>query len=108
MTEKKVRNTESNTLIDTFNKNLNITPTMCRLTAEKLSSDRGRVDPRSRPPSALLDETPRHEVVDEILEDFRMTFSSLEETLAWQLDAELVFLKEMREHSRKRAGPQRE
>ena len=61
-----------------------------------------------KPTSVLLDETPRHEVVDEILEDFRMTFSSLEETLAWRLDAELVFLKEKRDHSRKRAGPQRE
>ena len=61
-----------------------------------------------KPTSALLDETPRHEVVDEILEDFRMTFSSLEETLAWRLDAKLVFLKEKRDHSRKRAGPKRE
>ena len=61
-----------------------------------------------KPTAALLDETPRHEVVDEILEDFRMTFSYLEETLAWRLDAELVFLKEKRDHSRKRARPKRE
>ena len=44
-----------------------------------------------KPTSALLSETPRHEVVDEILKDFRTTFSSLEETLAGHLDAELVF-----------------
>ena len=44
-----------------------------------------------KPTSALLAETPRHEVVDEILKDFRTTFSSLEETLAAHLDADLVF-----------------
>ena len=33
----------------------------------------------------------------------------MEETLTWHLNAaELVFLKEKRDHSRKRAGPQRE
>ena len=74
--------------------------------AIRLRQATGTKDPK--PTSALLDETPRHEVVDEILEDFRMTFSSLEEKLAWHLDAELVFLKEKRDHSRKRAGPQRE
>ena len=58
-----------------------------------------------KPTSVLLDETPRHEVVDEILEDFRIRFSSVEETLAWRLDAELVFLKERRSNSRKRARP---
>ena len=74
--------------------------------AIRLRQATGTKDPK--PTSALLDETPRHEVVDEILEDFRITFSSVEETLAWRLDAELVFLKEKRDHSRKRAGPQRE
>ena len=74
--------------------------------AIRLRQATGTKDPK--PTSALLDETPRYEVVDEILEDFRTTFSSLEETLAWRLDAELVFLKEKRDHSRKRAGPQRE
>ena len=74
--------------------------------AIRLRQATGTKDPK--PTSALLDETPRHEVVDEILEDFRMTFSSLEEKLAWRLDAELVFLKEKRDHSRKRARPQRE
>ena len=79
--------------------------------AIRLRQATGTKDPK--PTSALLDETPRHEVADEILEDFRMTFSSLEEALAWRLDAELVFLKEMRDlkkkrdHSRKRAGAQR-
>ena len=42
------------------------------------------------------------------IKDFRTTFSSLEETLEWRLDAELVFLKEKQDHSRKRTGPQRE
>ena len=72
--------------------------------AIRLGQATGTKDPKAT--AALLDETPRHEVVDEILEDFRMTFTSLEETLAWRLDAELVFLKEKRDHSRKRAGPQ--
>ena len=74
--------------------------------AIRLRQATGTKDPK--PTSALLDETPRHKVVDEILEDFRMTFSSLEETLAWHLDAELVFLKEKRSDLRKRARPKRE
>ena len=56
--------------------------------AIRLRQATGTVDPK--PTSHLLTESPRHEVVETILENFRTTFSSIEETLAFYLSPETV------------------
>ena len=56
--------------------------------AIRLRQATGTEDPK--PTAALLDETPPHEVVAEIREDFRTTFSSIEDILAERLDPERV------------------
>ena len=58
--------------------------------AIRLRQATGTKDPK--PTAALLTESPRHEVVQELLEDFRITFSSLDETLNHLLDPNAVFL----------------
>ncbi len=45
-----------------------------------------------------------HEVVRELLKDFRMTFSSLEEGLAQRLDPERVFLDPAKPMMKKTGG----
>ena len=58
--------------------------------AIRLRQATGTKDPT--PTSTLLKDKNPHEAVRELLKDFRMTFSSLEEGLAQRLDSERVFL----------------
>ena len=58
--------------------------------AIRLRQATGTKDPK--PTDALLTESPRHEVMQELLEDFRITFSSLDEALNHLLDPNAVFL----------------
>ena len=44
-----------------------------------------------KPTETLLRETPRHEAVEELLKDFRISFSSLMEELEFRLDPKAVF-----------------
>ena len=53
------------------------------------------------PTSALLDAEPRCELVEELLKDFRMTFSFLEHEIDVRLDAEMVFREETVEEPQK-------
>ena len=53
------------------------------------------------PTSALLDAEPRCELVEELLKDFRMTFSFLEHEIDVRLGAEMVFREETVEEPQK-------
>ena len=59
--------------------------------AIRLRQATGTKDPK--PTASLLDEKPRHAVVEELLKDFRITFSSLMEELEFRLDPEAVFVE---------------
>ena len=56
--------------------------------AKRLRQATGTKDPK--PTSALLEE-PQHEVVQAVLRNFRITFSSLEESIGEFIDPEMVF-----------------
>ena len=58
--------------------------------AIKLRQATGTKDPK--PTAALLTDEPRHEVIQEIFEDFRTTFSSLEEALDHRLRTSEILL----------------